>query len=84
MQWYRKDANIDHKGKVPSKAAIAENWTDLITQKFGTLCIIFKSISTYAVIVYDCCENQLSERKQKQTKMLKVGGGRANKDQCIS
>ena len=55
MQLFLKDATIDHKGKVPSKTAIAESWKDLRTRKFSILCIIFKSISAYAVIVHDCC-----------------------------
>ena len=31
-----------------------ESWKDLITQKSCILCIIFKSISTYTIIVHAC------------------------------
>ena len=39
MQLFQKDANIFHKGKVPSKAAVAENWKDLIIRTFSMLFI---------------------------------------------
>ena len=47
----RKMLNINYKGKVPSKAAVAENQKDLIIRKFSMLFIDLLNISTCTVVV---------------------------------
>ena len=46
----RKMLNINYKGKVPSKAAVAENWKDLIIRKFSMLFIESLNISACTVV----------------------------------
>ena len=47
----RKMLNISYKGKVPSKAAVAENWKDLIIRKFSMLFIDLPNFSACTEIV---------------------------------
>ena len=47
----RKMLNINYKGKVPSKAAVAENWKDLIIRKFSMLFIDLPNFSACTEVV---------------------------------
>ena len=47
----RKMLNINYKGKVPSMAAVAENWKDLIIRKFSMLFIDLPNFSACTEVV---------------------------------
>ena len=75
-----KDANINHRDKVPSKGTVAENWKALVIQR---LCII----NGVQKLFYLCCNFsrllwKSIIREEKAAKMLKIGEGRESKEQC--
>ena len=47
----RRMVNINYRGKVPSKAAVAENWKDPIIRKSSMLFIDLPNFSAYTVVV---------------------------------
>ena len=47
----RKMLNINYQGKVPSKAAVAENWKDIIIRKFSMLFIDLPNFSACTEVV---------------------------------
>ena len=47
----RKMLNINYKGKIPSKATVAENWKDLIIRKFSILFIDLPNFSVCSEVV---------------------------------
>ena len=60
----RNMLNINCKGKVPSKAAVAENWQDCMIRKFSMLFIESQNFSACTVVVYNWLKTYCLEKKQ--------------------